>query len=313
MKVLEDVVWSEKYRPHTVSDCILPKQLKDTFQNFVNKGHVPALMLSGSSGIGKTTVAKAMLDEIGADYLVLNASLDRNIDTLRTEISSFASTVSFSGGRKYVILDEADYLNAKSFQPALRNFMEEYSENCGFIMTCNFKNRIIPALHSRTSLVEFKFSKADLVKMAGQFMKRVEIILKENDIKYERKVVAELISKYLPDWRRVLNELERYSATGTIDSGILASTSVENFAVLMKALKEKNFKAMRTWVVQNFDSDSSIYRTFYDHMYDFVKPQSIPSLVLLISEYQYRGAFVADPEIHIVAFLTNIMLECEFI
>lgn len=313
MSILENVVWSEKYRPQTVKDCILPARLKQTFQAFVDAEHIPSLLLSGGSGVGKTTIAKAMLEEIGCNYIVINASLDRNIDTLRTDIAQFASTVSLTGGRKYVILDEADYLNPQSFQPALRNFMEEFAENCGFILTCNFKNRIIPALQSRASLVEFKFTKKELQKMAGEFMARVTGILNDHHCSWDNKVLAQLIMQHLPDWRRILNELERYAGTGNIDTGILTSMSDESFKNLNSYLKEKNFKEMRKWVVENLDNDLLIYRAIYDNMHSYIRPQSIPALVLLISEYQYRGAFVSDMEIHMVAFLTNVMMEVEFV
>lgn len=313
MSILENVVWSEKYRPQTVKDCILPARLKQTFQAFVDAKHIPSLLLAGGSGVGKTTIAKAMLEEIGCNYIVINASLDRNIDTLRTDIAQFASTVSLVGGRKYVILDEADYLNPQSFQPALRNFMEEFAENCGFILTCNFKNRIIPALQSRTSLVEFKFTKKELQQMAGEFMTRVTGILNDHHCSWDNKVLAQLIMQHLPDWRRILNELERYAGSGTIDTGILTSMSNESFKNLNGYLKEKNFKEMRKWVVENLDNDLLIYRAIYDNMHSYIRPQSIPALVLLISEYQYRGAFVSDMEIHMVAFLTNVMMEVEFV
>ena len=219
----EDFLWVEKYRPKTVEDTILPVDLKRTFQNFVDQGNIPNLILAGSAGVGKTTIARAMLEQLGCDYIVINGSMNGNIDTLRNEILSFASSMSFSGGRKYVILDEADYLNANSTQPALRNFMEEFSKNCGFILTCNFRNRIIDPLHSRCSVIDFKIGKADMAKLAAQFFKRVITILDSENVKYEQQVVAEVINKHFPDWRRVLNELQRYSATGAIDTGLLTN------------------------------------------------------------------------------------------
>jgi len=309
----EDFLWVEKYRPRTISDCILPSDLKQTFQTFVDQGNIPNLLLSGSAGVGKTTVAKAMLDMMDSDYIVVNGSLHGNIDTLRNDIMNFATTVSFSQGRKYVILDEADYLNPQSTQPALRNFMEEFSKNCGFILTCNFKNRIIEPLQSRCSAVDFKFAKKDSPKLAGEFFLRVKNILKNENIPYEEKVLAEVIQRHFPDWRRVLNELQRYSASGAIDTGILANTTEESFGVLIGLMKEKNFTGMRKWVGQNVDNDPvSLMRQFYDTASDKMKPTSIPQLVLLIAEYQYKAAFVADQEVNLVAFLTQTMAECEF-
>jgi DNA polymerase III delta prime subunit len=254
-----------------------------------------------------------MLEELGCDYIVINGSMNGNIDTLRNDILQFASSVSFTGGRKYVILDEADYLNANSTQPALRNFMEEYSRNCGFILTCNFKNRIIEPLHSRCSVVEFKIAKADIAKLAGQFFKRVESILTAEGVQYDKAVVAEVVKKHIPDWRRVLNELQRYSATGKIDAGILSSLSDENFKKLIASLKAKNFNEMRKWIVENADSDTTVFRKVYDHAHDILKPSSIPAVVLLIADYQYKAAFVADHEINLAAFLTNLMVEAEWL
>lgn len=305
-------LWVEKYRPKKIADTILPAELKATFQQFVDNKQVPNLLLTGGAGVGKTTVAKAMLEELGCDYIVINGSMNGNIDTLRNDIMQFASSVSFTGGRKYVILDEADYLNPNSTQPALRNFMEEYSGNCGFILTCNFKNRIIEPLHSRCSVVEFKIAKSDLAKLAGQFFKRVESILTSEGVQYDKAVVAEVIKKHLPDWRRVLNELQRYSATGKIDAGILVNLSDENFKKLIEALRGKNFNEMRKWVAEHADSDTAIFRKIYDSAHEYLKPQSIPQVVLLIAEYQYKAAFVTDPEINLAAFLTNMMVEAEW-
>jgi DNA polymerase III delta prime subunit len=311
--VREEYLWVEKYRPRTIDDCVLPEDLKNTFKQFVTNGEIPNLLLTGSAGVGKTTVARAMLEQIGADYIVVNGSMNGNIDTLRTEILSFASTVSFTGGRKYVILDEADYLNANSTQPALRNFMEEFSKNCGFILTCNFKNRIIEPLHSRCSVVEFKINKNDLPKLAVQFFKRVTGILEKENIGYDKSVVAELIQKHLPDWRRVLNELQRYSVNGKIDTGIFINLGEENFKALVDVIKNRNFTEMRKWVGENSDTDhTSMFRKFYDQAYNLVKPNSIPELVLLISKYQYQAAFVADQEINMAAFLTEAMVNLEW-
>jgi len=310
---MEEFLWVEKYRPKTIEDCVLPEELKNTFRKFVENKEIPNLLLTGGAGVGKTTVARAMLEQIGADYIVINGSMNGNIDTLRNEILQFASSVSFTGGRKYVILDEADYLNANSTQPALRNFMEEYSRNCGFILTCNFKNRIIEPLHSRCSVVEFKISKADLPRLATQFFKRVLSILDGNGVKYDKTVIAELIQRYLPDWRRVLNELQRYSVNGTIDTGIFANYSESAFSDLINILKQKKFGEMRKWVGENSDMDSStLFRKFYDTAYEKVGPKSIPELVLTIAKYQYQAAFVADHEINTAAFLTEVMMSVEF-
>jgi len=310
---MQEFLWVEKYRPNTLSDCILPDELKNTFQEFINQQNIPNLLLSGSAGVGKTTVAKAMLEELGADYIVVNGSLHGNIDTLRTEIMNFATTVSFSEGRKYVILDEADYLNPQSTQPALRNFMEEYSKNCGFILTCNFKNRIIEPLQSRCSVVDFLFPKKLAPSLAGSFFERVKNILEQEQVKYDEKVLVEIIQRHFPDWRRVLNELQRYSVSGVIDIGILSNSSQNAFKSLTALLKGKQFSDMRKWVGQNIDSDpTSIMRMLYDHASDLVKPSSVPQLVLLIGEYQYKSAFVADQEVNLVAFLTQVMAEVEF-
>ena len=310
---MQEFLWVEKYRPNRLSDCILPDELKNTFQEFINQQNIPNLLLSGSAGVGKTTVAKAMLEELGADYIVVNGSLHGNIDTLRTEIMNFATTVSFSEGRKYVILDEADYLNPQSTQPALRNFMEEYSKNCGFILTCNFKNRIIEPLQSRCSVVDFLFPKKLAPSLAGSFFERVKNILEQEQVKYDEKVLVEIIQRHFPDWRRVLNELQRYSVSGIIDIGILSNSSQNAFKSLTALLKGKQFGDMRKWVGQNIDSDpTAIMRMLYDHASDHVKPSSIPQLVLLIGEYQYKSAFVADQEVNLVAFLTQVMAEVEF-
>ena len=310
---MQEFLWVEKYRPSRLTDCILPEELKNTFQQFINQKNIPNLLLSGSAGVGKTTVAKAMLEELGADYIVVNGSLHGNIDTLRTEIMNFATTVSFSEGRKYVILDEADYLNPQSTQPALRNFMEEYSKNCGFILTCNFKNRIIEPLQSRCSVIDFLFPKKLAPSLAGSFFTRVKTILDDEQVKYDEKVLAEIIQRHFPDWRRVLNELQRYSVSGIIDIGILSNSSQNAFKSLIALLKGKQFSDMRKWVAQNIDSDpTSIMRQLYDSSSEVIKANSIPQLVLLIGEYQYKSAFVADQEVNLVAFLTQVMADVEF-
>jgi DNA polymerase III delta prime subunit len=311
--MLQDYLWVEKYRPKTVEDTILPADLKATFQQFVEQKNVPNLILTGGPGVGKTTIAKAMLEELGCTYIVINGSMNGNIDTLRNEIKNFASTVSFSGGRKYVILDEADYLNPQSTQPALRNFMEEFSANCGFILTCNFLNRIIAPLHSRCSVIQFKISNTDKPKLAGRFMKRVTGILEKENVEFEQKVVAELIMKYFPDWRRVLNELQRYSATGKIDTGILANISQDNYKALVERMKAKDFSGIRKWVAENLDNEpSALFRKIFETTNEYVEPNSIPKLVLYMADYQYKSAFVVDQEINFVAFLTEVMMDCEF-
>ena len=309
-----DFLWVESYRPKTVEDTILPESLKTTFKTFVDNKNIPNLLLTGSAGIGKTTIAKAMLEELGCDYIVINGSDEgRLIDTLRTKIKGFASSMSLSGGRKYVILDEADYLNADTVQPALRNFMEEYSSNCGFILTCNFVNKIISPLHSRCSVVEFKYSKDDKPKLASQMFKRVKHILDTENVEYQDSVVAEVVKRFFPDNRRVINELQRYSATGKIDSGILSSFSNTNMKNLMTDLKEKNFSSVRKWVAQNCDGDvTPIFRTIYDTASEYVEPQGIPQVVVTLADYQYKSAFVADQEINMMAMLTEFMVEVEW-
>lgn len=311
--MLNDFLWTEKFRPKTIADTILPQHLKDTFQQFVDQGNIPNLLLTGSPGCGKTTAAKAMVEQLGGDYITINGSMNGNIDTLRNEIMQFASSISLTGGRKYVILDEADYLNANSTQPALRNFMEEFSKNCGFILTCNFKNKIIEPLHSRCSVIEFKIDKSETAQLAMQFLKRVTTILDGENVVYDKQVVAEVIMKHFPDWRRVLNELQRYSATGKIDSGILVNLTDASFKKLISFLKSRDFTNMRKWVAENNDIESSVlFRQLYDSANEAMDKASIPQLVLLCAKYQYQAAFVADPEINTSAFLTEVMVDCKF-
>lgn len=310
---METFLWVENYRPKKISECILPDTLKSTFQEFVNKGHIPNLLLSGGAGVGKTTVAKAMLEEIGADYMMINGSEESGIDTLRTKMKNFASTVSLSGGRKFIILDEADYLNPQSTQPALRGMIEEFHKNCGFILTCNFKNRIIDPIHSRCSVIEFTINSDDKPKMAAELFDRCKNILIDNEIGYEPKVVAEVINKHFPDNRRVLNELQRYSASGRIDAGILVNISEDNIKALVTFMKDKEFGNVRKWIVQNIDNDPvKVFRKIYNASYDVLEPRSIPRAVLSLADYQYKSAFVADQEINLLACLTEIMMECEF-
>ena len=306
------ILWVEHYRPRKISECILPQALKKTFLAFVKKNELPNLLLSGGSGVGKTTVARALCEELHRDYMIINGSEESGIDILRTKIKSFASTVSLQGSQKVVILDEADYLNPQSTQPALRGFIEEFHNNCRFIFTCNFKNRIIEPLHSRCAVIEFKIN-GNKNQLANEFMGRVENILKAEKIGFEDKVVAELIMKHFPDWRRVLNELQRYSVSGTIDSGILVNIAEVNLKELMKHLKNKEFTKMRKWVVDNIDNDPvKVFRKIYEKMYEFMKPESIPSAVIVLGEYQYKSAFVADQEINLLACLTEIMAQCQF-
>jgi len=308
-----EFLWVEKYRPKRISDVILPDNLKNTFIKIVENKEIPNMLFTGGAGLGKTTVAKAICNELQLDYILVNGSEEGNIDTLRNKIKQFASTVSLQGGYKVVILDEADYLNAQSTQPALRGFIEEFSNNCRFILTCNFKNRIIEPLHSRCSLYEFNTTKKEMVNLAGQFMDRVSTILTDEGITFDKKVIAELIMKYCPDWRRVLNELQRYSISGTIDSGVLDNVSDTNYNNLFGFLKEKDFKKMRQWVANNIDVDFSvIIRNVYDKMEEVVDGSSIPQLVLILADYQYKNAFVADHELNTVACLTEIMANVKF-
>ena len=305
-------LWVEKYRPKKITDCILPDSIKNTFLEFVGQKEIPNLLLSGGSGVGKTTVARALCEELNADYIIINGSEESGIDVLRNKIKQFASTVSLQSGSKVVILDEADYLNPQSTQPALRGFMEEFHKNCRFIFTCNFKNRIIEPLHSRCSVIEFKIN-GNKVMLAELFMERVEKILKEEKIGFEDVVIAELIMKHMPDWRRVLNELQRYSVSGTIDSGILVNIAEVNLTELMNHLKGKEFGKVRKWVVDNIDNDPvKVFRKIYEKLYDYMKPESIPNAVIIIGVYQYKSAFVADQEINLLACLTEIMSQCKF-
>ena len=306
-------LWVEQYRPKTVDDCILPQNLKNTFKEFVEQGKIPNVILSGGPGVGKTTIAKAVLDEIGATYMMINGSEESGIDVLRTKIKNFASTVSLEGGRKYLILDEADYLNPQSTQPALRGFMEEFHKNCGFNLTCNYKNRLIEPLHSRCSVIDFSIPKSEKANLAMDFMKRVEFILQSESVEYEKKVLAELIQRHFPDWRRALNELQRYSVSGRIDAGILIDMAEINIKELMLFMKEKEFTNVRKWVVNNLDVDSvRLIRSVYDSLYTFLDHSTIPHAVCILADYSYRGAFVADQEINTLACLTEMMAKCKF-
>ena len=307
----EQFLWVEKYRPRKLDDCILPDDQLKTFREFVATGEIPNMLLCGSAGVGKTTIARAICEELECDYIIINGSEESGIDVLRTKIREFASSVSFGGKTKVVILDEADYLNPNSTQPALRAFIEEFANNCRFIFTCNFKNRIIAPLHSRTAVIEFKLTKADRPKMAGRFMKRLSDILATENVTFDEKVVAEVLKKHFPDYRRVLNELQRYSVSGTIDEGILVNVQEVNMKELVSSLKSKDFKKMRNWVVDNIDNDPNlIFRKIYDTILDEVKYPS--QLVLLLADYQYKAAFAANPEINLVACLAEIMAGMEW-
>ena len=309
---MKEFLFVEKYRPQIIEDCILPKSLKNTFQSIVDKGELVNMMFTGSAGVGKTTVARALCNELDLDYMMINGSEDGNIDTLRGKIKQFASTVSLQGGQKVVILDEADYLNPQSTQPALRGFIEEFSSNCRFILTCNFKNRIIDPLHSRCSVYEFDYGVQN-ASIAADFMKRLQWILDCEGIIYDNQVLSELIMKYIPDWRRVLNECQRYGMSGHIDTGILVTLSETSVKGLMEDLKAKNFKSMRKWVTDNMDVESTkLFRMVYDNMVTYVTPNSIPQLVLILADYSYKDSFVADHELNVVACMTEIMSQIKF-
>ena len=311
----ESLLWVEKYRPKTIEDCILPESIKKTLRDVVSQNKIPNLMFTGTSGIGKTTAARAICNETQADYLIINGSDEgRMIDTLRTKLTQFCSTISLSGSRKVVILDEADYMNADSVQPAMRNFTERFADNCSFIFTCNYKNRIIEPIHSRCAVIDFSLKNGEKQVIAARFMKRVEGILTDESIDYDKEVIAKLVLKHFPDFRRVLNELQRYSTSGEINSGVLANIKEMNLKELIDSLREKNFSKMRQWVVANVDNDpATVYRKIYDELYTVVDKGSIPQAVLTIAEYQYKSAFVADQEINLVACLVELMAECEFV
>ena len=310
---MEDFLWVEKYRPKTISECVLPSGLKQTLSEFISKGDLPNLILSGGPGVGKTTAAKAMIEELGLTYMMINGSEESGIDTLRVKLKNYASTVSLHGGRKYLILDEADYLNAQSTQPALRGLIEEFHKNCGFILTCNYKNRLIPPLHSRCSVVDFTIQKSEKKELAEQFFKKVMNILIVENIKFEPKAVAEVINKFFPDWRRVINELQRYSVAGRIDAGILVDISEINIKELMRFMKDKEFTNVRKWIINNIDNDPTrLFRRLYDNLYDYMDGSSIPHVVVILGEYQYKAAFVADQEINMLACLTEIMARGKF-
>ena len=308
---MNDFLWVEKYRPRKIAETILPNDLKQTFQRLVDTGELPNMLFTGTAGLGKTTVAKALCNDLNVDYIIINGSEEGNIDTLRGKIKQFASTVSLTGGYKVVILDEADYLNPQSTQPALRGFIEEFANNCRFILTCNFKNRIIEPLHSRCGVYEFNTTKKDLAVLAQKFFERAKYILDNEGIVYNEKALPPIIIKHAPDWRRIINEIQRHSIAGSLVGDV--TNNIGTLDTLVTCLKEKDFKKMRSWVTNNMDTDaSSIFRGLYDQMYDYLKPQSIPSLVLILADYQYKHAFVADHELNVVACLTEVMANVEF-
>ena len=311
----ESLLWVEGYRPKTIDECILSETIKGTLSDLVKDEKVPNLMFTGPSGVGKTTAARALCEQTNSDYLIINGSDEgRMIDTLRTKLTQFCSTISFGGGRKVVIIDEADYMNPDSVQPAMRNFIEKFAENCSFIFTCNYKNRIINPIHSRCAVVDFTLKKEEKPQIAAKFLNRCEHILTNEKIVFDKDVVVALIQKHFPDFRRVINELQRHSTSGNIDSGILANIGELNLNQLISALREKNFHNMRQWVVSNVDNDpATVYRKIYDKLYEVLEKSSIPQAVLIIADYQYKSAFVADQEVNLVACLIELMAECEFV
>jgi DNA polymerase III delta prime subunit len=309
----KDFLWCEKHRPRKVENAILPKKLKDVFLKIVKSGELPNMLFTGTAGLGKTTIARAICDELGYDYILINGSEDGNIDTLRGKIKRFASSVSLGGDVKVVILDEADYLNPQSTQPALRGFIEEFSSNCRFILTCNFKNRIIEPLHSRCGVYEFNTTKKEMQVLCSDFFVRLMSILESEGVAFNKDLIAQLIMKHAPDWRRVINECQRFSIGGQLETTVLDNDENDNYNLLFKSLKEKDFKKMRSWVAQNVDVDvSAIFRHIYDNMYTHVDPAYIPQLVLVLADYQYKNAFVADHELNVVACMTEIMANVEF-
>ena len=306
-------LWVEKYRPQNISECILPDSIKTTFQDMVESGEPQNLLLSGGAGVGKTTIARALCNELGCDNIIINCSENGNIDTLRTTIREFASSVSLDGNKKVCILDEFDYSNAQSIQPALRGAIEEFAHNCRFILTCNYKNRIIKPIHSRCTNIEFGIPSTEKPQLASQFLERAKMILDQENVSYDEKVLVRLILKHFPDYRRVLNELQRYSVSGTIDVGILSQIGEINVKDLMSCMKEKDFSGVRKWVVTNIDNDQSeLFRRIYDAMYDYIQADSIPLVILILADYQHKAAFVADAEINMTACLVQIMMEANF-
>lgn len=310
----DQFLWVEKYRPQTIDECILPEAMKNTFKQYIAQGELPTFLFSGTAGVGKTTVAKALCNEVGADWIMINGSDEgRMIETLRNKIKNFASTVSLTDAKKVVIIDEADYMNADSVQPALRSMIEDFSNNCRFIFTCNFKHRIIEPLRSRCANIEFKVDATEKQQIAAQFFKRVAQILKNEGIEFDPKVVSELIIKHFPDYRRILGELQRYSVTGKIDTGIFVNLGEESYKELYKNLKDRNFTEVRKWVAKNSDADTpALFKELYDNSSNFLDQSTVHNLILILADYQYKAAFVADQELNIMAALTEIMIQCKF-
>ena len=308
---MEHLLWVESHRPKTVSDCILPERLKKPFQEYVNQKNIPNLLLCGGAGVGKTTVAKAMCEEIGCDYMIINGSDENGVDVVRYKIKNYASSMSLAGGRKVIIVDEADYLSVNA-QAAFRNAIEEFSSNCSFIFTCNFKNKLIEPLHSRCAVVDFVLKNTEKAGMASQFFKRVQLILNAEKVEYDNAVIAEVVKKHFPDFRRAINELQRFAQFGKIDVGILAQITDASIADVAKFIKEKDFSSIRKWVASNDVDATTLFRNLYDNLYDFLQPASIPQAVIILADYMYRGAFCADQEINVVACLTELMVSVEF-
>lgn len=308
---MEHLLWTEKFRPKSIDDCILPERLKKPFQEYVNQKNIPNLLLCGGAGVGKTTVAKAMCEEIGCDYMVINGSDENGVDVVRYKIKNYASSMSLAGGRKVIIVDEADYLSANA-QAAFRNAIEEFSSNCSFIFTCNFKNKLIEPLHSRCAVVEFILKNNEKAGMASQFFKRIQSILNDESVEYDNAVIAEVVKKHFPDFRRAINELQRFSQFGKIDVGILAQIADVSIAEVAKYIKEKDFSSIRKWVASNDVDATTLFRNLYDNLYDFLQPASIPQAVIILADYMYKGAFCADQEINVVACLTELMVSVEF-
>lgn len=307
----EDLIWVEKYRPKKIEECILPERLKKPFQEYVNQKSIPNLLLCGGAGVGKTTVAKAMCNEVGCDYMIINGSDENGVDVVRDKIKTYASSMSLSGGRKVIIIDEADYLSVNA-QAAFRNAIETFSSNCSFIFTCNYKSKLIEPLHSRCAVIEFSLKNNEKAGMASQFFKRVQGILKSEEVVFDDKVIAEVVKKHFPDFRRVINELQRFSQMGDIDTGILAQITDVTISEVVGYLKDKDFGAIRKWVGSNDIDPTELYRKLYDNLYDILKPVSIPQAVIIIADYSYKQSFVADAEINVMACLTELMVSVEF-